>query len=532
MAHNRGGGDSAAIKRRPRAIALIAAAALAGAMFASPAAAQISAVSIADGVHAGEIAVPVNKSQVIRSDRPYARALIGNPEIADILPLSNSSLYVLGKKAGTTSLTLYDRASNLIAVVDVVVGPDVISLKRQLSELIAGDQLGARISNDSIILEGIVASGPAADRAVQLAETYAPGKVVNLLSIGASQQVMLEVRFSEVKRSALKDIGFSFFVGNDSGSLNGVVGGGASLIPGGGTTTTTTVVDGVTTTVESPNGQELRLGSIFDSFGILTKTFGAFGLNFDAALNALERKGAITTLAEPTLVALSGETANFLAGGEFPVPVLQDGGGGGDGGGSTGITIEWKPFGVSLAFTPTVLADGVINMIVEPEVSSIDPTASIVVNNLRIPGLQTRRARTVVELRDGESFAIAGLLRTDFQDTVRQFPILGSIPIIGMLFKSTNFQRDETELVITVTPRLVRPVPANRLALPTDRAGPPNEADLFLFGRTDTGVPQGPGATGVPPAAPPAPISTAPATPGGSAALKPIGLEKEYGHVL
>jgi pilus assembly protein CpaC len=181
-----------------------------------------------------------------------------------------------------------------------------------------------------------------------------------------------------------------------------------------------------------------------------------------------------------------------------------------------------------------VLADGVINMIVEPEVSSIDPTASIVVNNLRIPGLNTRRAKTVVELRDGESFALAGLLRTDFQDTVRQFPILGSIPIIGMLFKSTNFQRDETELVITVTPRLVRPVPANRLVLPTDRATAPNEADLFLMGRTDTGVPSGPGAIGVPtgPAPQPQVVVPPPPQPGGMAATKPIGFEKEYGHVF
>ena len=511
MALNRQeGGRTAAGKRRPRAIAMIAAAALAGALAAAPASAQISTISVADGVHAGEIAVPVNKSQVIRSDRPYARALIGNPEIADVLPLSNTSLYVLGKKAGTTSLTLYDRGSRLIAVVDVAVGPDVISLKRQLSESIDGN-VGARISNDSIVLEGIVPSGPAADRAVQLAETYAPGKVVNLLSVGASQQVMLEVRFSEIKRSVLKDIGFGFFVSNDSGSLNGAVGGGAGLVGTGPPT----------------------LGAIVDSFGVITKQFGAFGLNFDAALNALERKGAITTLAEPTLVALSGQTANFLAGGEFPVPVVQNGGGGGGVGSddsSSAITVQWKPFGVSLAFTPTVLADGVINMIVEPEVSSIDPTSSIVINNLRIPGLQTRRAKTVVELRDGESFAIAGLLRTDFQDTVRQFPILGSIPIIGMLFKSTNFQRDETELVITVTPRLVKPVPANRLAVPTDRVGPPNEADLFLLGRTDTGVPAGPGAVG---ALPPAPVVVPPAAqPGGSAALKPIGFEKEYGHVL
>ena len=210
MALNRqGGGRMAAVKRWPRAIALIAAASLAGAMAASPVAAQVSAISVADGVHAGEIAVPVNKSQVIRSDRPFSRAMIGNPDIADVLPLSNSSLYVLGKKAGTTSLTLYDRGNRLIAVVDVVVGPDVISLKRQLSQSI-GENVGARISNDSIVLEGIVPSGPAADRAVQLAETYAPGKVVNLLSVGSSQQVLLEVRFSEVKRSVLKDIGFGF----------------------------------------------------------------------------------------------------------------------------------------------------------------------------------------------------------------------------------------------------------------------------------------------------------------------------------
>jgi pilus assembly protein CpaC len=529
MAHNRGGGRKAAMKRRPLAIACIAAAFLTGAAIAVPASAQVSTVSVADGIHAGEIAVPVNKSQVIRSDRPYARALIGNPEIADVLPLSNSSLYLLGKKAGTTSLTLYDRGSNLIAVVDVVVGPDVISLKRQLSQSL-GEGVGARISNDSVVLEGIVPSAVAADRAVQLAETYAPGKVVNLLSLGSAQQVMLEVRFSEIKRGALKDIGFGFFVQNDSGSFRGAVGGGASILPGGGTTTTTTTVDGVTTTVETPNGQELRLGSIIDSFGVLTKTFGAFGLNFDAALNALERKGVITTLAEPTLVALSGETANFLAGGEFPVPSIQDS----DGGANT-VTVEWKPFGVSLAFTPTVLADGVINMIVEPEVSSIDPSASIVVNNLRIPGLQTRRAKTVVELRDGESFAMAGLLRTDFQDTIRQFPILGSIPIIGMLFKSTNFQREETELVIIVTPRLVRPVPAHALKVPTDRSGPPNEADLFLLGRTDTGVHQGPGAPGIPattppPATPPAAIP--PAGGGGSAAARPVGFEKDYGHVL
>src|SRR5215210_6620428 len=204
--------------------ALHAAAGLAALTFAVPAAAQMGTISLAEDVHGGELAVPVNKSQVLRVDRPYSKALIGNPEVADILPLTNQSLYVLGKKMGTTSLTLYDGRNSLIAVVDVVVGPDVTTLKRQLSELMPSDQVGARISNDSVVLEGIVSNAPAADRAVQIAETYAPGKVVNLLSIGSAQQVMLEVRFSEVKRSALKQIGTGLFVDSDGGKLQGVIG--------------------------------------------------------------------------------------------------------------------------------------------------------------------------------------------------------------------------------------------------------------------------------------------------------------------
>jgi pilus assembly protein CpaC len=486
---------------------------------AMPATAQVANLDIADNVHAGEVQVPVNKSQVIRSDRAYAKALIGNPDIADVLPLTDESLYVLGKKAGTTSLTLYDRNSRLIAVVDVVVGPDVIGLRRQLSDLMPSEDIGARISNESIVLEGIVPNGPAADRAVQLAETYAPGKVVNLLAIGSSQQVMLEVRFSEVKRSALKQFGVGGFLdGNDANNFGGVFGGGAGLKPG-------------------PDGTGVfTRDAITGSFGVLGRVFKVFGGDVNATLDALERKGVITTLAEPTLVALSGETASFLAGGEFPVPVLQNSGGGGGTGNnnnSSGLTVEFKPFGVSLAFTPTVLADGVINLVVAPEVSSIDPSASIVINNLTIPGLQTRRAKSVVELRDGESFALAGLLRKDFQDTVRQFPVLGSIPIIGTLFRSTGFQREETELVIIVTPRLVRPVPASALKLPTDRVRAPAEQDLFLLGKTDTGVPASPGAFTLPPAnsAPPPPPPPALA-PAGSAERGPVGFEKEYGHVL
>lgn len=496
----------------------------------SPTVASPGGVSVAEGLSAGQLDVPVNKSQVIRADRPYSRALIGNPEIADVLPLTSSSLYVLGKKPGTTSLTLYDRANQLIAVMDVVVGPDVIGLRRQLSELIPGSNVGARISNASVVLEGTVSSADAADKAVQIADTYAPGKVVNMLSLGSAQQVMLEVRFSEVKRSALKQIGVGLGV-NGRGSFQGVVGNGASLTEGAPITVSS---GGVTTTL--PGANVLKLGAIADSFGIFGRTIRLFGGSLSATLDALEQKGSLTTLAEPNLVALSGQTASFLAGGEFPIPVAQ-GGGTGTAGGNVAISVQFKPFGVSLAFTPTVLADGVINLVVAPEVSSIDPTASVVINGLRIPGLQTRRAQTTVELRDGESFAMAGLLRSDFQSTVRQLPLLGSLPIIGALFRSNGFNREETELVIVVTPRLVRPVRADALRLPTDTARPPDEVDQFLLGRTDTGTGPfmgpavGPRTAPLPPSPPPA---AAPAATGASgvAAKSPSGFEKEYGHVL
>ncbi|MEW6576876.1 MAG: type II and III secretion system protein family protein [Pseudomonadota bacterium] len=450
--------------------------ALALSLTAAPAALAQNSYSTSDaGLHAGQLDVPLNKSQVLTVDRPFAKAMIGSEEIADIMPITNRSLYVLGKKMGTTSLTVYDNANNVISVVDVAVGPDIVSLRRQLSELIPGEQIGAKISNDSVVLTGVVSNGPAINRAVELAKTYAGDKVVNMMSVGASQQVMLEVRFSEISRQTGKQIGLSGFGFSDGGTFGAAIGNGAGLVPDA------TTGNGV-----------LRLDSITGSFGVFRKAFDIAGLNIDAVLDALERKGLVKTLANPTLVALSGETASFLAGGEFPVPVAQSNGGGGGGGGNGnngGITVEFKPFGVSLAFTPTVLADGVINLAVEPEVSSIDPSASITVNGLVIPGLQTRRANTVLELRDGESFALAGLIRKDFQTTVRQVPLLGSIPIIGSLFRSSGFQKGETELVIVVTPRLVQPIKAGApVALPTDRVQNPHELDLFLMGRTDKAV--------------------------------------------
>ena len=435
------------------------------------------------GIHAGSIEVPVNKSQVITADRPISRAMIGNDEIADIFPISDRSVYVLGKATGTTSLTLYDRDNNVLAVMDVAVGPDVIGLREQVATLMPDEAIEATISNQSIVLSGTVSSAGAADRAVQLAKAYAGDNVVNLMSMGGSQQVMLEVRFAEVSRSVGRDLGVrSFFRSNDT-SFRGATGPGASLTPGeaGG-------IPGAVVGVDSATG----------AFGVVTRSFtDVLGLDIDFALDALEAKGLSKTLAEPTLISLSGETASFLAGGEFPVPVLQGNGGQGGtaGGGNNGLTVEFKPFGVSLGFTPTVLSDNTINLIVEPEVSSIDPSASITVGGLSIPGLSTRRASTVLELRDGESFAIAGLIQQDFETTVDQVPLLGSLPIIGALFRSSGFRKGETELLIIVTPRLVQPIKPEQVRLPTDRIADPNAMETLFGGNAYTPVPVEPNDT-------------------------------------
>ena len=438
-----------------------------GALGLAPVSAQTSSDEVS--IHAGAVEVPINKSQVITADRPIYRALIGSDEIADIFPISESSVYVLGKSMGTTSLTLYDSQNFVMAVMDIAVGPDVHSLRDQIGSLMPGENIDARISNESIILSGLVTGPDVADRAVQLARAYAGDKVVNMMTLGSSQQVMLEVRFAEVSRSVGKDLGVSSFFRSNGGAFEGAIGSGSQLVPNSDT--------GVGV---------VQLDSITGTFGIFRRFFSdVAGLNIEAVLDALEERGLSKTLAEPTLIALSGEKASFLAGGEFPIPVVQNNGGfGGDGTGAIGgsVTVEFKPFGVSLGFTPTVLSDDTINLVVEPEVSSIDPTASINLNGIAIPGLQTRRASTVLELRDGESFAIAGLLQRDFQTTVSQVPVLGSIPIIGSLFRSSSFQRGETELLIIVTPRLVAPISPNQVRLPTDRVQDPVAADLILNG--------------------------------------------------
>ena len=436
---------------------LIPAALTAAALSASPASAQL-------GVHAGELEVPVNKSQVVTADTPIERAMVGNAAIADVVPVSDRSVYVLGKAMGTTSLTLYDRANRVIAVMDIDVGPDVDGLRTQLSELIPNQPIVARISNGSIVLSGMVTDAGAADRAAKIAAAYAGDKVVNLISMGASQQVMLEVRFAEVNRTVGQQLGVSGLANSVSGNFGAALGNGASATAG------------ATTGVAN-----LGVSPITDAFGVFSAIFHLGDVNIQSFLNSLERKGLSRTLASPTLVALSGERASFLAGGEFPIPVAQSGVTGTNGGGAA-ISVEFKPFGVSLGFTPTVLGDKVINLVVEPEVSTLDPSASVTVNGLTVPGLQTRRASTTLELRDGESFAIAGLLREETTTSVNQLPLIGSIPIIGALFRSSKYQKGETELLIVVTPHLVQPIRPEQVRLPTDRVPSPTASDVLLNG--------------------------------------------------
>jgi len=489
----------------------------------APAPAAMAQSDGAARLRAGTLEVPCNKSQVVSADRPIAKAMVGSADVADVLPITDHSLYVLGKKAGTTSLTLYDRGGRVISVMDIAVGPDVEALVDRMHELLPGEDVDAHIANNSIVLTGTVSSAGAASRAAQLAQAFVGGQcagsggagkggdadqngVINLINLGSSQQVMLEVRFAEVNRTAQRQLGLNSSAFSRNGSFGAVIGPGSGFVP--------PVVSGTSTTPGY-----LSTTGISGAFAVLSQRFSVGSLGINAMLNALESKGFAKTLDQPTLVALSGEKASFLAGGEFPVPVVQSGSGAG---GNAGISVQFKPFGVSLSFTATVLGDRTINMLVEPEVSEIDSTAAVTINGISIPGLRTRRASTTLEMRDGESFAIAGLLQKDFKTTVNQFPGLGAIPILGALFRSTNFQKDQTELLIVVTPHLVAAIRPDQVRLPTDELSDPRASDLILYGepyRPKKLLPIGPSVTRQPPATVGAPQSsvTVPAIPGAAA---------------
>ncbi|MGR3623330.1 type II and III secretion system protein family protein [Pseudophaeobacter sp.] len=400
--------------------------------------------------------VPMNRAVVVESDDPFAELSIANPNIADISSLSDRSIYVLGKSPGLTTLTLLDASGSLITNVNVRVAADVSEFKQRLRQILPGEQIEVRTANDGIVLSGNVSSSSRLQRALDLAERYAPERVSNLMSVGGVQQVMLKVRFAEMQRSVSKALSSSIGLTNASGSGN-VIGETGSWLTG-----TNGVNNPVITTQDGTQGA-------------LAFNFGVGSLQVSMLLEALEQKGVVRTLAEPNLSALSGQEAKFLAGGEFPIPVPD-----GDG----GITLEFKPFGVEMNFIPRVVDGKLINLELRTAVSAIDSANAITTNGITVPAFSRREASTTVELRDGESFAIAGLVEDEFRDNSGQVPWLGDVPILGALFRSADYQREQTELVIIVSAHLVTPTRGEALSLPTDRIKPPSESELFLLGRT------------------------------------------------
>jgi pilus assembly protein CpaC len=315
----------------------------------------------------------------------------------------------------------------------------------------------------------------AADRAVEMAKTMVPeGSIVNAMQVAPSQQVMLRVRFLEVARDASRELGVNLFAKNSAGNQGFATGLGATAgtNPAGSGAASVPIFNTLGTLAPAISGAAAV------PFGVAIATAG----NLSTTLSALETKGLVRRLAEPDLIALSGDTASFLAGGEFPVPTVQPGGAGT----VPVITTEYKPFGVQLTFVPTVLAGGIINLRLAPSVSELDFTQSVQISGFNVPSLTKREARTTIELRDGQSFAIAGLLQARNQREISQVPWIGSVPVLGMLFRSAAYQQQETDLVVIVTPHLVAPsVPGQRLASPLDNYLPSNDVDFFVMGEME-----------------------------------------------
>ncbi len=440
-------------------------------------AASARAASAPSSVQRMNVMVTLHKTETVSLATPFTEAMVGNVEVADIVPLTNRSLYIVGKKVGVTRLTLLDEDKQPSGVVDVEVTYDLSVLRTQLKDLRG---IKVRSVNGKILLMGMASDAVAMQQALLLAEQVAPGDVTNAMTVAAPQQVLLEVRFLEADRTASRALGV-----NSSLSSDRVVG-----VTGLESTT------GSVTTDSHGNLVNGLVNNLSSGLAVNATPFGALigrvlmgGTSADVLVKALEERGLARRLAEPNLVALSGDTASFLAGGEFPFPVSSD---------NDKISVEFKKFGVGLAFTPTVLSDGQINLKIEPEVSELDPTNFIrVSNNVEIPSLIVRRASTTVELRDGQSFAVAGLLQSSNIKNQRQLPWIGDVPVIGTLLRSAAWQKKETDLVIIITPRLIKPkIPGERLVSPLDSHVSSNDREFFLGGLQEVQVKPAPSWTG------------------------------------
>jgi pilus assembly protein CpaC len=400
----------------------------------------------------GVITLEVRKGRVIRLPSPASTVFVADPEIADVQAQSASIVYLFGRRAGSTSLYAVDENDQLLLRTAVTVQHNLSGLRQAVLQLLPGSKITVGTVDNSIVLDGLVDSPTQAQELRELAERYLGENETLLYRVGvaAPTQVHLRVRVAEVSRDVIKEFGINWeAIFQNSDFAFGFV-------------TGRPVTDAAGDFLRAPTADSV---------------FGGWegGDDFiNTAIDALAEEGLVNVLAEPNLTALSGETASFLAGGEFPIPIDSD---------DDDITIEFKEFGVSLAFTPTVLSSDRISLRVRPEVSDLSDKGAITVNGLTIPALATRRAETTVELGSGQSFAIGGLLSTDVDNRIRRFPGLGDLPVLGTLFRSTRFQSNETELVILVTPYLVRPFDENKTTLPTDGFRPATDIERILFGR-------------------------------------------------
>jgi len=419
-----------------------------------------------------EVDVELGHSTSVHADFAVQRIAVGNPEVVDVLVLSETEVLLVPVAAGTTNVVLWGGGKTAPQVVlDVSVGPSFSSLERRVASLLGSEDLEIKHLGDAIAIEGSVPDAVSADNAVRLVRAglySSDGKksddvdIVNLLRVKGQQQVLLHVKIAEVSRSLNRQFGANF---------NGLfdTSGGAIQVTG----------------LVGDLAQATGTGAIAPSeLSNLVGTLTGFGAleSLELVMSALRQKGLAKVLAEPVLVARSGEDASFLVGGEIPIPVAQGGAAAG------AITVEYKKFGVGLSFTPTVLSDDRIHLLVNPEVSEPDFSIGANVGGTTVPGFNTRRASTGVELGDGESFAIAGLFRDDLRELSSAYPVLGEIPVLGALFRSSRFEQRETELVIIVTPSLVAPLSQGQeFRLPSDSIRPPSAAEFYLLGRFEAG---------------------------------------------
>lgn len=396
----------------------------------------------------GVIRIVLDKSTILNTDRPVSRVSLAQPEAASIVVLSPTQIYITGNTLGTTTLTLWN-GKVVSGVYDLVITPDVTRLKRMIHEILPEEKnIEVLSSGESITLSGVVSNTGNLTSVLSLAEAEAPEKVVNLLRVGGVQQVMLEVRVAEMSRTALKRMGFNFGAAFSNLTLYSFLNNLTSLSSDG---TMVELTDKITGVVD----------------------YSAGGINIMGFIDALKAHGLARLLAEPNLTCVSGESADFLVGGEIPIPKP----------GAFGtVTIEYKPFGIGLEFTPTVMSNGSINLLVSPEVSELDYTNAIRYEGFEIPALSTRKATTVVDLADGQSFAIAGLVSESLKENNYRFPVLGDLPVLGTLFRSTDYLENKTELVIIVTAHLAKPIDMARQTLPGADFKHPSDYEFYMLG--------------------------------------------------